>query len=91
MADYQYTPYREGHVAQLTQSLIELDCGYSWRVLWLFADVVPDDAILNYQVPPLSEEFVAPSGEGAPYPFFSLAELQPTPIMSHRHLPFMWK
>lgn len=26
MADYQYTPPQDGHVAQLTQSLLDLDC-----------------------------------------------------------------
>lgn len=26
MADYQYTPSRDGHIAQLTQSLLDLDC-----------------------------------------------------------------
>jgi general transcription factor 3C polypeptide 5 (transcription factor C subunit 1) len=27
MADYQYTPRQDGHVAQLVQSLMDLDCG----------------------------------------------------------------
>ncbi|RSH80324.1 tau 95 subunit of transcription factor TFIIIC [Apiotrichum porosum] len=79
MADYQYTPSRDGHIAQLTQSLLDLDY----------------DAILDYSVPPLHEEYIAEAGAGEngtppPFPYYSLTELQPTPVMSQRHLPFVW-
>jgi general transcription factor 3C polypeptide 5 (transcription factor C subunit 1) len=78
MADYQYTPRQDGHVAQLVQSLVDLDY----------------DAILDYQVPSLHEEYIAPtpSGPGTDpsFPYMSLLELQPTPIMSQRHLPHVF-
>jgi len=93
IADYQYTPPQDTHVAQLVQSLIDLDCKWQRRGP---SNSCPDDAILDYKVPPLHEEYTAPAppgpnGEPPAHPFVSLLELQPTPVMSQRQLPHVFK
>lgn len=52
-----------------------------------------DDAILDYRIPNLNEEFFErklPGEEGA-FAFRSLLELQPTPVASVRQLPNVFK
>lgn len=51
-----------------------------------------DDAILEYEVPPMHEQYMepVPPGEG-PFPYRSVMELQPTPMASQRALPHVFK
>lgn len=52
--------------------------------------LIPDDAILDYQVPPMHEQYTE-AVENGPFPARSTMELQPTPMASQRVLPNAWK
>ena len=103
MADWHYTPDPNGRVAQIVGALKDLDCQSAHEIsIRLLMEATADDAILEYNVPPLDETFrepVTPPLEDAEMDgladgetqFRSTLDLQPLPVFSDRRLPMIWK